>query len=141
TSCRNFWANRGHYRRFRSSMMQSKTITAAWRRIEYVLMLLALAVGVQAVGFAQTAPTPAISAVNLSNQTLQNVPMTFGQPFRAGDIPSGKTVAAYLGAQALPTQVDAKAKNSDGSMRHAVLTVQLPTLAPNASEKLSLRAV
>lgn len=121
--------------------MESKKMAATRRRMGYVLMFFALALGVQVAGFAQSAPAPVISAVNLSSQTLQNVPMTFGQPFRAGDIPNGKTVAAYLGDQPLPTQVDAKARNSDGSMRHAVLTVQLPALAANASEKLSLRPV
>ncbi|HEX7325590.1 MAG TPA: hypothetical protein VF292_09600 [Rhodanobacteraceae bacterium] len=67
--------------------------------------------------------------------------MTFGQPFRRGDIPKGDSVAAYLDGKALPIQVNAKATNPDGSLRHAVVTVELPKLSGHASQKLSLRAV
>lgn len=103
-------------------------------------VLLAAAIPVMAQT-QQARPTPSVTAVNLSRQSLQNVPMTFGQPFRSGDIPKGDTVAAYLDGKALPIQVNAKATNPDGSLRHAVLTIALPTLSRHASEKLSLRAV
>ncbi|MDE2091945.1 MAG: hypothetical protein KGJ08_08610, partial [Gammaproteobacteria bacterium] len=80
-----------------------------------------------------------MKAVNLSNQRLQQVPITFGQPFQAGAIPRGDTVAAYFDGEALPTQADIKARNPDGSARHAILTVLLPEIASQASETLSLR--
>jgi hypothetical protein len=85
-------------------------------------------------------PIPSVTAINLSGRRLQRIPITFGQPFRTADIPAGNTVVAYLGDRALETQTDIKARNPDGSVRHAVLTVLLPTLDAHASETLDLRA-
>jgi len=82
-----------------------------------------------------------VSAVNLSSQRLQQVPITFGQPFHAGDVPADKTLLAYLNGKALPTQADIKARNPDGSARHAILTVLLPTLDSQTSEIVSLHSV
>lgn len=86
-------------------------------------------------------PQAKVTAVNLSRQSLQQVPMTFGEPFRAGDIPQGDTIVAYMDGRALPTQADIKARNPDGSVRHAILTVELPSLGGGASMPLSLRAM
>ena len=82
-----------------------------------------------------------VQAINLSNQRLQQVPITFGQPFHAGDVAADKTILAYLNGKALPTQTDIKARNTDGSVRHAILTVLLPTLGSNDSDTLSLQPV
>ncbi|HET7563082.1 MAG TPA: hypothetical protein VFJ87_11960, partial [Rhodanobacteraceae bacterium] len=82
-----------------------------------------------------------VTAVNLSGDLLQQVPVTFGEPFRAGDIPKGNTIVAYMGGTALPTQADIKARNSDGSVRHAIVTVELPSLAGHASAPLHLQGV
>lgn len=75
--------------------------------------------------------------------------VTLGYVFAPGDIPAGKSLSASLAAPAahgasenVPIQVDAKATHSDGSMRHAVLTLesassagveQSITLAPSAA--------
>lgn len=83
----------------------------------------------------------AITVVNLADGTLRQVPVTFGEPFRSGDIPQGNTVVAYLDGKALSTQADIKARNPDGSVRHAILTVVLPVLAGRASAPLNLRPV
>jgi hypothetical protein len=120
--------------------MRNRVTTTLRRPVELAWILCVLVLGISGTGFAQASPEPVITAVNLSRQHLVDAPMTFGQPFRAGDIPSGNTIAAYLGGQALPTQVDVKARNADGSLRHAVLTVRLPELGARASEPLQLRA-
>lgn len=99
------------------------------------------AIAVAAVPSARSQPQATITAVNLSSEPLRRVPMTFGQPFRRGDIPRGYTVAAYWDGKALPTQADIKALNPDGSVRHAVLTVLLPDLSGGRSEALALRPV
>ncbi len=59
------------------------------------------------------------------------VPVTFGFPFRPGQVPGDAAVAVRLAGkddEVLPTQVDLKARNGDGSYRHAVVTVLLPGL-------------
>lgn len=51
-----------------------------------------------------------------------NLPVTFGAIFAPGEVPAGSS----LTAGDMPVQVDAKAKNKDGSLRHAVVTLVLP---------------
>lgn len=82
-----------------------------------------------------------VTAVNLSQNSLQGVPMTFGEPFRRGDIPQGNDIVAFLNGKPLLTQANIKARNPDGSVRHAVLTVLLPELKPGTSETLDLKPV
>ncbi|HEX7370997.1 MAG TPA: hypothetical protein VF284_12030, partial [Rhodanobacteraceae bacterium] len=87
---------------------------------------------------AQAATVVTDTAVSQSTQTQFNVPVTFGQVFKAGDVPHGATLTASLNGQLVPLQVDAKATNPDGSLRHAVLTAVLPTLSGSASSPLAL---
>lgn len=91
------------------------------------------------VAGASDRPEAAVTAVNLSGKAVHRIPVTFGEPFRAGDIPKGNTVVAYMDGKALPTQADIKARNPDGSARHAILTVLLPSLDGGASERVRLR--
>ena len=69
-----------------------------------------------------------------------NVPITFGQVFAEGDVMAGKTVLAHLRStgELLPFQVDAKATHADGSLRHAVLTAVLPSLAAGPGDAIEL---
>ncbi|WP_313029299.1 hypothetical protein [Massilia alkalitolerans] len=97
------------------------------------------------------APTPvpmpasvsgAITTVQLINpgSTAQsNAAATFGQAFAQGDIPKGSTLTGKLSnGSVVPVQVDAKARHPDGSLRHAVVTVQLPSLAAKQAETVGL---
>jgi hypothetical protein len=90
---------------------------------------------------AERALQPIVTVVNLGGESVHQVPVTFGEPFPAGNIPKGNTIVAYANGTALQTQADIKARNPDGSVRHAILTVQLPSLGGDASVPLSLRAV
>ena len=49
--------------------------------------------------------------------------VTFGQIFIPGQVAAGQTVVAHLNGKAIPTQVDVKTSNPDGSARMAVVTV------------------
>lgn len=56
-------------------------------------------------------------------------PVTFGQPFRAGDLTAQQSLVARNAAgQPLPMQMDAVSTRPDGSVRFAVLTVHLSKL-------------
>lgn len=79
-----------------------------------------------------------MNAVSLSSQTQDNVPVTFGEVFKKGDVPSGAALQATLNGQPIPLQVDAKATNPDGSLRHAVLTVTVPELTSYATRTIDL---
>ncbi len=84
---------------------------------------------------------------NKSDTTL--VPVTFGQVFAPGDVPDPAALTGSL-ADGTPValQVDAKARHSDGSLRHAVLTAAVPlslagevtTLALNRAQTAVTRA-
>ncbi|WP_344463781.1 hypothetical protein, partial [Amnibacterium kyonggiense] len=76
--------------------------------------------------------------ISTGAQAQTNVPLTFGQIFKAGDIPRGETVTATLDGQPVALQVDSKATHPDGSLRHAVLTAMVPSLSGNANLPLTL---
>ena len=78
------------------------------------------------------------TVVNQTTQTQSKVSVTFGQIFKNGDVPRGATVAATLNGQPVTLQVDPKATNPDGSLRHAVLTVMVPSLPGHAKLPLTL---
>jgi len=97
---------------------------------------------------AATVPS-AHAAVDITSATVTtksasaqtNVPVTFGAVFRPGDVPSGSSISATTSSgTALTVQVDKKATHADGSLRHAVLTLQLPSLAANGSQIVNLAA-
>ena len=90
-------------------------------------------------------PPPAVGGVvtsvkiqNLS--TVQsNLPITFGQIFAKGDLPSANGVSAQLNdGTPLPIQIDAKATHDDGSLRHAIISANLPQLAASTTETIKL---
>ncbi|HKU78774.1 MAG TPA: hypothetical protein VJQ42_02935, partial [Rhodanobacteraceae bacterium] len=75
-----------------------------------------------------------------SSRTQPDVPVTFGQVFKKGDVPRGASLTATLDGRPVALQVDSKATNPDGSLRHAVLTVMVPSLSGNAESPLVLSA-
>jgi hypothetical protein len=83
-----------------------------------------------------------ITTVQLSSSASvaqTNVATTFGQVFAEGDLPSGQTLIAKTASGAIvPLQIDVKAHHPDGSVRHAVITVQLPSAAAKQAETISL---
>ena len=91
-----------------------------------------------AAAHAHAATVVTDTVVSQSTQTQSNVPVTFGQVFKEGDVPKGATLTATLNGQPVTLQVDPKATNPDGSLRHAVLTVMVPWLAGNADLPLTL---
>jgi len=64
--------------------------------------------------------------------------VTFGQTFASGEIPTGQSILATAGSTPLNTQVDVKRRNADGSVRHAVISVQLPARSVAAGSQASI---
>lgn len=67
-----------------------------------------------------------IRLAHLDHDCRTSAPVTFGQPFRAGDVPAGYRIALRDGDRTLMTQTDVAARNRDGSVRHAIITVDVP---------------
>ncbi|AWN14316.1 hypothetical protein [Salinisphaera sp. LB1] len=76
-----------------------------------------------------------------SSNSAGTVDVTFGQVFAKGDVGASQHVVAAVNGQVLPTQVDRKATWADGSVRHSVVTVQLPAPASGKATTLQLYAV
>jgi hypothetical protein len=89
---------------------------------------------------AASAPFVRVRAVSANPAALSNAPLTFGQIFAPGDVPSGQSVAASVGGTDMPLQVDVKARHADGSLRHAVLSALVPNITANGEQAIDLRA-
>jgi hypothetical protein len=74
-----------------------------------------------------------------STSAQTNVPVTFGQVFSVGDLAAGTSLEGRLDSGAIvPLQLDVKAKHPDGSVRHAVISAVLPSLAAGETRTLAL---
>jgi hypothetical protein len=68
-----------------------------------------------------------------------SVPVTFGQVFAAGHVKPTDAMVGRLEDNTLVTlQMDVKARHADGSVRHAIFSAIIPTLAANATRTMSL---
>ncbi len=95
-------------------------------------ILAALAIGGAAqAGEARAGPGD-VPAVRISPEdgkaVAGKVPVTFGQIFRPGDIPGGRTIVARAGDRDVPIQIDVKRRHPDGSVRFAVISAVLAGL-------------
>jgi len=78
------------------------------------------------------------SALNIGQN---DIPITYGQIFKAGKVPAGSEITATLSnGSEIPVQIDKKASHADGSLRHAVVTVKLPELIAGGNQAVSLEA-
>lgn len=72
-----------------------------------------------------------VGAVSIANDARRSVAgrvFSFGQIFQPGAVRPGDAVRFVARGGALPTQIDAKALNPDGTVRHAIVSVELPEL-------------
>ena len=97
---------------------------------------------VAATPSSQPSADSGITTVAISNRNAEmqtNVATTFGQYFKQGDVPAGYTVRAELaGGISVPLQVDKKARHADGSLRHAVLSSRLSSIAGLSTQTITL---
>ena len=64
--------------------------------------------------------------------------VSFGQVFARGDVPAGQSVVATINGAPVNLQVDVKATYEDGSIKHAILTLQSPALAAGGAADVML---
>ncbi len=100
---------------------------------------------IQATQAATVGATVVGVTIESTSGVEQNtVPITFGQVFKPGEIPGETLLGVRLadGAQELiPSQINKKATHADGSLRHAVVTVRVPTLMPNNPQEIEIVVV
>ena len=98
----------------------------------------------QALPPAQDAamPVTSVTAQGTAATAQANVPVSFGQVFKPGDMPSAASLVAVLDdGTRLPTQADVKARHADGSWRHAVVSTVVPALPASQTARLTLSRV
>lgn len=78
--------------------------------------------------------------VSETRETQNQVPVTFGQIFKDGDVPNGSILTATLDGKPVTLQVNPKATNPDGSLRHAVITLTVPSLRGGTKLPLAISA-
>ncbi len=82
-------------------------------------------------------PSSEVAVFALSNDgsALPERTVSFGQIFRPGTVGKQDQLQAVIGGVPVPTQIDAKAFNNDGSVRHAIVSdaVAAPERRDNAS--------
>lgn len=91
---------------------------------------------------AATNPAAAITTVSLASQAAvaqSNMPFTFGQVFAAGHLAKGASLTGRLDSgETLQLQVDAKAFHPDGSVRHAIISGIVPSIAAKQVRQMTL---
>ena len=87
--------------------------------------------------------TSASQAVTVTDVRVSGAgPVTFGQVFAAGDVKKTDVLVGSMASVAVPLQVDTKATYADGSVRHAIISAQVPkagTMQINTGGTLDLR--
>jgi hypothetical protein len=97
-----------------------------------------LLAGCFAIAPAAAAPIVSYVLQNQSSKIERDVPVTFGAVFAPGDVPAGSSIAVTdKSGNTIPLQVDAKARHKDGSLRHAVLTLDMPRLPSRSDVEVS----
>jgi hypothetical protein len=84
-----------------------------------------------------------ITDVRLENSsttlTQTNVPVTFGQVFAQGNLlATDKLTGRLEDGTTVPLQVDVKATHADGSVRHAIISAVVPSIAAAKVRTMSL---
>ena len=76
---------------------------------------------------------------NTSDESVSNIPVTFGHVFKKGDISPDHILNATLDDGSHPAvQLDKKVNFKDGSLRHGIISMILPAIPVNSSKTISL---
>lgn len=79
------------------------------------------------------------AVISEDKRAERDVPVTFGQVFRRGEVLPHETLRAKLPSGGyIPLQVDKKATNADGSLRFAVMTAIVPKLEARRVKSVEL---
>jgi hypothetical protein len=85
-------------------------------------------------------PITSVSFINTTGGSIANQPITFGQAFKALDLPFAGAAVQLRKADAtlIPTQIDVKATHADGSVRHAIISAVLPAMTAAEMQAMTI---
>ncbi|MEM9421538.1 MAG: hypothetical protein AAF986_03375 [Pseudomonadota bacterium] len=75
------------------------------------------------------APKEAVARFGVRRLGQGSPYLSYGEVFAKGAVPKGEGLAAVVGGVPVPVQLDVKATHGDGSARHGVVTVRVPSSA------------
>lgn len=81
-----------------------------------------------------------LAVISTAVENQSQIALTFGQPFKAGDLPKGSYIAARDGKSDIPMQMDETASGIDGSVQFAVLSTQIADLKAGEKRTINLFA-
>jgi hypothetical protein len=109
-----------------------------WQRFAWT-MVAATIVGFATEAYASPGAIVTFQIENRNGDFERNVPVTFGVPFAKGDVPAGASIMARDGrGGTIPLQIDAKAHHGDGSLRHAIVTLDVPELRSGSNIPITI---
>ncbi|WP_238323190.1 hypothetical protein [Acidovorax sp. JHL-9] len=80
-----------------------------------------------------------VEVASTSSQAQASLPITFGQPFKAGDwLHTAQGLVAQVGGATIPLQADEISSHRDGSARFAVLSAQLSNVQPGEARIINI---
>lgn len=80
-----------------------------------------------------------VEVASTSSQSQPSLPVTFGQPFKAGDwLYTTQGLVAKVDGATIPLQTDEISSHRDGSARFAVLSAQLGNVQPGETRIINL---
>lgn len=68
--------------------------------------------------------------------TWQDQELSLGQPFTKGDVPSGNIIQAVIDGGVVPCQVSERIYWNDGSLKHAMIRMLVPSIAVGGSKTI-----
>ncbi|MGH7141072.1 MAG: hypothetical protein ACREGH_00350, partial [Minisyncoccia bacterium] len=115
-------------------------VSSAFAFVIGAALLIPMTASADQIDYAPSVPQPTQSG-DIVGLDLQNTGgtteaagyVTFGEVFQDGDVEPSDSLVARIGGTNYPVQMDVKATNSDGSVRHAILTFEAPAIAPSAA--------
>ncbi|MFZ1989572.1 MAG: hypothetical protein WAW96_07340 [Alphaproteobacteria bacterium] len=96
------------------------------------LSLVAVAAGLVSAGAARADSAPLAQFTVITEGATPARTVSFGQIFQTGRVHPGDHLTSRVGDKTAELQMDAKALNHDGSVRHAVITIALPDIGARA---------
>lgn len=99
-----------------------------------LLTILSILLGISTASIAADITT--LTLTEKDGVTTINYPLTFGHVFKIGDVADYVT-ASYNGS-AVTTQCDVKTTYDDGSVRFAVISIIIPSVAANSTKNIVL---
>ena len=94
-----------------------------------------------AITRVSSCPAQAITCLRVTghNKLAGMLPVTFGQPFKPGDVPAHASLAAHDNkGNPLPLQIDGRTTHPDGSLRFAILSTVLPGVAADEARTIAI---